>query len=329
MEYQNESRRSAPLPRESAATFLKRISWGAVFAGFLLALVVNLTLNLLGIGIGLGSINPAEQGGADGLGIGSIIWYIVSTIISLLAGGYVAAHLAGVPNRNDSILHGLLSWCLFTIFSFYLLTTAVGKIVSVTGSVVGQAFSLVGQGASAVAPELANTAQEELQGSDFDVQRIVSEAQTLLRQTGKQDLQPENMEDEAQQAGQQVENAAENPDELGEVVQRIFAKGDSVISDVDKEAMANVLAARTDQSPAEARQTVDAWSQQYQEAKQKIAQLKEQATEQAEQAAEQAASAVSKAAIAGFFALIIGAIASGAGGLLGKPKDVVREEEYA
>ncbi len=330
MDYPNEPRKRTSVAGERDRNLFKRISWGAVIAGFLLAAVINLTLNLLGIGIGLGSIEPTEPNGMpNALGMGSIIWYVVSTIISLVAGGWVAAHLAGVPTRWDSVLHGLLTWCLFAIFSFYLLTTAVGKIIGVTGSVVGQAFSMVGQGASAVVPELADLAQQELQQSNISIQNIKSEAQQILRQTGKDDLQPGNLEDKAQQAGQQIKNTADNPAQLDEVIQRVFAKGDSVISDVDKEAIVNVIVARTDQSEAEAKQTVDNWVNQYQQAKQKFNAMKQQAEVKARQVAENVSSAISKAAIAGFFGLIIGAIASGGGGLLGRPKHPEKELEYA
>lgn len=328
MDYSNERYRTTAVAGERHRSFLKRISWGAVIAGFLLAVVINLTLNLLGIGIGLGAIDPMEQNAVpSGIGIGSIIWYAISTILSLVAGGWVAAHLAGVPNRWDSMMHGLLTWCLFTIFSFYLLTTAVGKIIGVTGNIVGSAFSLVGQGVSAVAPEAADAVQQQIQQSDISIQNIKQEAQQILSQTGKEDLQPENLEDQAQQAGQAVKKQADNPAQLDDVIQRVFANSDSIINDVDKEAIVNVLVARTDQSQAEAQQTVDNWANQFQQAKQKVNQVKQQAAAQAKQTAEKVSSAISSAAIAGFIGLVVGAISSAAGGVMGKPKE--KEVEYA
>ncbi len=330
MDYSNESRRTGVVPGalERNPSFIRRISWGAVIAGFLIAVVVNLTLNLLGIGIGLGAIDPMAQDAIpSGIGIGSIIWYAISTIISLLAGGWVAAHLSGVPDRKDSMMHGVLTWCLFTIFSFYLLTTAVGKIIGVTGSVVGSAFSLVGQGVQAVAPEAADAVKEQMNQSDISVQSIKQEAEQLLRQTGKKDLQPENLENAAQQAGQQVKQTADNPGQIDQVLSRVLSGSDSIINDVDKEAIVNVLVARTDQSRAEAQKTVNNWAGQYQQAKQKITQVKQQATAQAKETAEKVSSAISSAAIAGFIGLVVGAISGAIGGALGRPKD--RVVEYA
>ncbi len=326
MAYTNEHNERTVRQRDYS--LFKRISWGAVFAGFLLAVVINLTLNLLGVGIGIGAVDPTDTNAVpNALGIGAIIWYVLSTIASLVAGGWVAAHLAGIPKRSDAILHGLLTWCLFSIFSFYLLTTAVGKIVGATTSVVGKTLSLVGQGASAVAPQVGNLVENQLQQADIDISNIQQEAKEILRQTGKEELQPENIEQQAEQAGQTAKNTADSPEQLDEVVTRIFSKGEDVVSEVDKEAIVNVLVARTDQSRAEAQQTVNRWSQQYEQAKQKFAEVKQQAETKAKQTAESVASAISKAAIAGFFGLVIGAIASAAGGVMGKPKE--REVEYA
>ncbi|MCL5237856.1 MAG: hypothetical protein M1353_08420 [Nitrospirae bacterium] len=87
--------------------FLKRISWGAIFAGTIVALVIELTLSLLGMGIGLGVVNPAtETNPLGGVGTGAGIWLAVSTLISLFAGGWVASRLAGFPRSSTGILHG-------------------------------------------------------------------------------------------------------------------------------------------------------------------------------------------------------------------------------
>ena len=45
----------------AAGVIARRISWGAVFAGALVALVVQLALSLLGLGIGMGTVDPLEE----------------------------------------------------------------------------------------------------------------------------------------------------------------------------------------------------------------------------------------------------------------------------
>ena len=53
---------------------IKRVSWSAVFAGVLVAIVTQMLLSLLGFGIGLGTIDAVEEKNpAAGLGIGSAI----------------------------------------------------------------------------------------------------------------------------------------------------------------------------------------------------------------------------------------------------------------
>ena len=51
-----------PVYRGTAvAPLLKRISWGAILAGVVLALVVSLMLSLLGTAIGSASIDPMQE----------------------------------------------------------------------------------------------------------------------------------------------------------------------------------------------------------------------------------------------------------------------------
>jgi len=156
-QYEGEAR------SHSGIAAFKRISWGSVFAGALIALVVQLSLSILGLGIGMGTVDPVEENNPlHGLGTGSLIWWSLTMLISLFAGGWVAGRLAGVPKAFDSILHGLLTWSVVTLFSFYLLTTAVGGVISGVGNIIGKTVSLAGQGVGAVAPELAQSVKQEM-----------------------------------------------------------------------------------------------------------------------------------------------------------------------
>ena len=89
-------------PDEDVRTILiNRVSWGAVFAGVVIALVVQLVLNLLGIGLGAASFDPAtsDNPSATTFSIGAGIWWAVSGILAALAGGYAAGRLAGEPKE--------------------------------------------------------------------------------------------------------------------------------------------------------------------------------------------------------------------------------------
>jgi ElaB/YqjD/DUF883 family membrane-anchored ribosome-binding protein len=318
-------------PHAGVAVF-KRISWGSIFAGALIALVVQLALSLLGFGIGMGTVNPMEESQPmAGLGTGSLIWWAVSMLISLFIGGWVAGRLAGIPRNSDSILHGLLTWSLVTLLYFYLLTTAVGRIIGGVGSVIGKTVSLAGQGLSAAAPEIGEAVQSQIGQQNIDLSNLKSEARLILQQTGKPELQPENLANNAKQAGnevkQQMGSAASNPQAMGEnadnVIDQLFAKGGNIAQEVDKEAVVNVIMQRSGKSREEANQIADNWIQTFQQSKAKFQQTTEEAKMKAQKVADDAASAVSKAGIFAFIGLVLGAAAAGFGGKVGRPDDIV------
>ena len=114
-------------PAEDARTImLNKISWGAVFAGVVVALVTQFILNMLGIGLGAASLEPTAGAGANPaastFSIGAGIWFALSGILASLAGGYAAGRLAGKPKESTGGWHGLTAWALTTLVVLYLLT---------------------------------------------------------------------------------------------------------------------------------------------------------------------------------------------------------------
>lgn len=122
----------------------QRISWPAVFAGLILAIFLQLALTLLGISIGLSTIDAVNRDTPkEGLAIGSAIYSILSLIFSLFTGGWVAGRLAKNQHTSESKIHGLLVAGLLFIFSFYLLSAAVSNIIGGAGRLAGSAISKV------------------------------------------------------------------------------------------------------------------------------------------------------------------------------------------
>ena len=72
-----------------------RISWGAIFAGAIIVLATQLVLTLIGTAVGLATLNPATGQTPSGttLGIGAGIWLVISSLVSLFLGGYIAGRL--------------------------------------------------------------------------------------------------------------------------------------------------------------------------------------------------------------------------------------------
>lgn len=235
-----------------------------------------------------------------------------------------------LPQRLDSLLHGLLTWDLTALVTFYLLTTTVGGLISGTAGVLGQGMALLGQGATAAASDVAGAVNTQLKQHGVDLSDIQREAQTLLSQTGKPALQPENLKSKGEAAVNAVqssaEDAARNPqasdDELRSLLDRIAQSGQKTLQAADSEALVNVLVARG-MDRQEATNTVARWGNTYQQAMVKYQRMKDQAAQQArETGAATTAEAVSKAALWTFVMLLLGAIAAIFGGMSGAPRDM-------
>ena len=137
-----------------------RLSWGAIFAGVVIAVAVQLVLGILGAGIGLTMFDPVAgtTPGAAGFGIGAGIFWLITTIVALGAGGYAAARVAGVHDRFDSLVHGLVVWGVTLILTLYLLTSAVGGIIGGAFRTVGAVAGAAGTTVGAAAPKAASIA---------------------------------------------------------------------------------------------------------------------------------------------------------------------------
>lgn len=135
-----------------------RVSWGGIFAGTLVALGVQLLLMLLGMGIGFGIINPVTTENMGAVGIGSGIWILACTLISLFVGGWVTARISGMTSGTKCALHGFVVWALFTFTAFYLMTTAAGGLISSFAGTIGRSASVIGGEISGVTPQMAENA---------------------------------------------------------------------------------------------------------------------------------------------------------------------------
>lgn len=311
---------------------VKRVSWGAIFVGVVIAMVVQLLLGILGLAIGASVVNPLENGNPmDGFGMGAGIYWIVSSIISLFAGGYAAGALSSAQNHRDRTLHGLTVWGLAALLLFLTIGSGVGGLIGGTASMISGGASMVGDAMSRVAPQVADTVQDRLDEADIDLDLSEwrEEVRQLLRDTGIPAIQPDRLEDKAEELGQDVRSAAsragQDPQrvdqELESLLDKIQREGRETLRAVDREALVNIVSERTDQSQQEAAQTVANWEEGYQEAYQAAReewdQAKAQAEEKAREWGDEAADGIAKAAWWTFFMLLLGAIAAAAGANVG------------
>ena len=264
------------------------------------------------------------------MGIGSAIWYIVSSLLSLFVGGWIAGRLASAPRLFDGIIHGVLTWCLVTLLTIYFLTTTLGSIIGGAGKLVGGLVSTAGSAVASAAPSIGNAVQDQLKANgidtdNLDLSDLKGQVNQILRQTGDPKLNPSALERKADnaldQAGNTAERAASNPQGADEMVSglfsRLFKQGQTTVNAVDRQDAVNVVMKRTGKSRAEAGQTVDSWIKTYQQASVKFEQTKKDAELKARQVGDDAASAASKGAIFGFIGLLIGVAAAGYGAKMG------------
>lgn len=314
--------------REEMALGRKRIFWGAVFAGVVVVLVTQLLLAVLGVAFGAGAIDPLQQGNPlRGLGLGSAIWLVVTALISLFAGGWVSGRLAAVNSRIDSLLHGVVTWGLATLVSFILITNLVAGIVTGTANMAGDVLGFAGQGVKAVAPQIADAVGQQIGIDNLQLSDLRQEAKKMLTQTRKEDLQPGNIERSAEKMGTMAKDTAgdmaRNPQmagpEIDSLVDRVLAEGKTVIEAADREALVNVLVARTEMSREAAGRTVDNWQTSLAQLKDKAGEVVQQVEDKALVAADTAAREVSQAAVWVFVALLLGLGAAAGGGWLGTP----------
>ena len=308
---------------ETYAPLLKRISWSAVIAGVVLAMIVSLILSLLGTAIGTSAIEPLREGNpVDGMGTSAGIWVIVSAVISLFIGGWAAGRLA----HREGGLHGLLVWATVSLLTVYLVSSAVTGVVRGGLNLAGSGLSAIGSGIAQVAPAVGGKIQDQLkqQGIDFNLNDIQGELEQAMRQTGKPELNPDAVKQDAQNVQQDAKNTAQNSmsapqqadTQLSALLDRVKAKGDKAWDAADREAMVNLIKARTGKTDAEANQMVDQVQQSYREAYAKYQQLKADAEQKAREAADVAAKRVAQASWILLITLVIsGLVAAGAGTL--------------
>jgi hypothetical protein len=305
--------------------FFRRVSWGAILAGTPVALVSMLVLNLLGIGMGLGAIDPMEEAKPlAGLGTGAIIWWVVSNLIAIFAGGYVGGRLSGIPLRSTSTLHGILSWCLYTLASFWLLTTAFGSLISEVGSVVSETLTRSNVEAEAAAENglqdqagliSMNEIKNELsQVLDNNVVSAAPQEEEINRTT----------DGAARHLRQNLSNEVYVPEEEIEQIARdkCYRNG-KLVDNIDRQDLSNTIHNRTNLSSLEVRDVANVMLRKYREAKREADRQREDRRREAEEKGQRVAQASSTAAIWAFVSLVLGAVVSGVGGRLGKPDEVL------
>ncbi|MFT8243146.1 hypothetical protein [Roseomonas sp. BN140053] len=287
----------APYAAEALPAPRRRVSWGAIFAGALIAIAVGTMLNILGLAVGATVVDATNRSTPDAstIGIGASVWLLVANLIGLVVGGYVAARLSGTGDRSDATLHGLSTWATAYLVSAVLL----GNVVSGAASTAGSAVSSVMGGLGRAATTAASTAAPQV-----DTNALVERARAAL--SGPSD--PARMTTEQRGA------------EISSIVGRRIADGN--LSDPDRTRLNQLVAAEAGIPEQEAAQRVQAYEAQAQRTAQ-------EAERRARAAADAAATGTATASFWIFAALLLGALASIIGARMGTRVIAVEDRRYA
>lgn len=293
---------------------IRRIAWGAVFAGLVLAVVTQMALYLLGLSIGALTVNPlTEQAPFEGLGTATVIWDAATTLIALFIGGWVAGRLAGIPSQTDGAIHGLVVWATSVIVSVLLFTTTVGGLVNGTVSLLGQTASAAGVLLEDIAPQTSEAVQDVAEATGLTISGEELREQVLTTVADDTDLTVEVTDDEAFTRG---------------LTDFAVAASQDGVTTTEREALQDALAASTTLSEAEIEQFVASAERNISQFTQQVEQTAAQVREEATVAAENAAEIIAAVAGALFASLVVGAFAAGLGGFVGAP-EVTAEMEVA
>ncbi|MBD2576926.1 hypothetical protein [Oscillatoria sp. FACHB-1406] len=129
-----------PAVASSVFDYHDRVRWGPIVAGLVIAIATQLVLSALGGGLGLTAGATGTDAGAVGIGVG--IWAIISLLLSLFIGGWVAGKTSGPMNSKTALLNGAILWATTLALGSWLLAMGVsgtfGAIAANAGEVINQ-----------------------------------------------------------------------------------------------------------------------------------------------------------------------------------------------
>jgi len=276
------------LPPTKTIDFSDYISWSAIAAGVVIALLLESLFNLLGLGLGLIAFTlNAEQ--LAGLGIGTIIWLIISGITSMFIGGWSTGIFANFSGKLSAMLHGVAMASLSLILTFLLMASAAGYLISGLANTVNQTISA----ASGLVPQVVKMSTNAIPNFDENVKQITQKADETLTNS------PNSVKTE-----------------LARTLKTLLSDSNENDNLVARQKLTALLTRNTHMSPQEAEQTINDWQQQYNQLKIETAQKTEQAKQAIAEASDKASTAIGVMSLLVFFVFLLSSIAGALGAIM-------------
>ncbi|MCD7974100.1 MAG: YrzE family protein [Candidatus Azobacteroides sp.] len=316
-----------------------KVSWGSIIGGVVTVLAVSFLLSLIGTSIGLFMYDPMDDKPFGGVGTSVGIWTVLSLLISLAAGGFVAGKLAG----RDGIIHGFLTWASSLIIAVILGAMVASSAVKMTANLLGSVSSVTGSILSGVGSAVADNSSDiasffENIDIDGDGKGIKQDVRQDLRKTGVKEFQPGYIQNQISGVkadfNRSLKQLALNPKNADNVIDgfsnRLQNRLDNYGSNIDREKAVTAIMNSEKVSREQAESTVDQYMSLIDEGRssledlqQKINDAKQQWEEAKQEAlvkSEEVANSAAWAAIWSFLALLVGAALAGFAGHYGADK---------
>lgn len=312
---------------------LRHVSWGAIFAGLIAAIALQILLGFLGVALGLTILDPSDPAGSiSGWGIATGIYVIVVQLVSLFIGGYIAAQLSPARTTQTAMLHGVSIWGLATILMVWLGGNMVGTAVGGLTSAISAAGGGAAQAVQAVIPDNINLPEVSYEALPESIQQTLQQNgitpanfQQELRSAYNQVVSPGERRQLMQRLRETVtsilQNPTQAPEEVEQTINEVFGQG-GILGEEDLTEMQNALQRQLNLSPQETGQIVNQVQQAIQELRSTVQEGVQKARQQAVDAAEATSSAIASVAWWLFIANLLALIAAVVGGKAGEARRV-------
>lgn len=181
--------------RESLATEVRSptlVSWGAIFAGWVVAAGVAWLFYQLGAAIGLSAVDPTTQQAGEigrGLSIGAGIWIVLTWLVSLFVGGWYAGRMSGRFGRNNGMMHGFAVWGFTAVVSIVVGFSGLANLAQGGASLVQGVGSLTGQAAGAMGGGPGGGGMIQSLGLEAEIKQAIAQG---MAQSGTMSQQEAN-----------------------------------------------------------------------------------------------------------------------------------------
>lgn len=131
-------------------------TWSAVAGGVIAALIVQALLTMLGLGVGLLSVDvPAATNAPVTVSAAALLWWIASGVFAAFVGGAVAGAYAPVRSDRARTVHAVAAWAVASLLVIGAAGTATSGSAAVVSNMAGPAAAINARVTTIRAPQAA------------------------------------------------------------------------------------------------------------------------------------------------------------------------------